>query len=186
MAEKQKETLGRVKAVLKDETAIQFLHQHFSASCFNQCWTLIDKRNRTDAEVEDMLLLANASLWHWKQRKDCKPMNLSIAYWQLGRVNCLARNTDLAKNYGEMCIKISRDGKLPPFYLGYGYEVMVHACVLEKDVKNAKRYLDLAKAELAKITVDENRKLLKADLTKLEKQLGKAGKQVELVNNSIE
>ena len=124
---------------------MQFLHSYFSAYCFNKCWTLIDKKTRTDGEVEDMVLLANASLWHWKQRNDCKPMNLSIAYCQLGRVNCLAGNTDPAKRYGKKCIKVSLAGKLPPFYLGYGYEVMENAGVMENNVENTKRYLGRAK-----------------------------------------
>lgn len=176
MNKKKKEVLEKVKQVLKEKEGVQILHRHFSADCFNKCWTLIEKKKRTASDVENMLLLANASLWHWKQRQDCKPMNLSIAYWQLGRVNCLAKDTKLAKRYGEKCIKISLAGKLPPFYLGYGYEVMANAFILDKDAKNAKKYLKLADGELAKITVEENKKLLEADLQKQKKSLEKMKK----------
>jgi len=176
MTEKRKELLEKTRSVLKEKESRQMLHQYFSADCFNKCWTLIDKKTRTGAETEDMLLLANASLWHWKQRTDCKPMNLSIAYWQLGRVNCLAGDTDLAKQFGEKVIQVSKDHKLSAFSLGYGYEVMAHASLLEGDAKAARKYLDLADAQLAKIKDKEEKDLLGADLSKLRKQLGK-GKQ---------
>jgi len=172
--EKRTELLAKTREVLKQEESRQVLHQHFSGDCFNKCWPLIDKKTRTDAEVEDMLLLANTSLWHWKQRSDCKPENLSIAYWLLGRVNCLARDTDLAKHYGQKCVKVSLDGKLSAFYLGYGYEVMANANLLARDAKNARKYLDLARAQLAKVKDKEEKALLEADLNTLQKQLGQA------------
>ena len=53
---------------------IDDFHRQMSIDCFNQCWTLIDKTNRLPEDVENMILLANVSLWHWKQRTDCKPI----------------------------------------------------------------------------------------------------------------
>ncbi|MDP6524565.1 MAG: hypothetical protein QGI24_03185 [Kiritimatiellia bacterium] len=163
--------LRKVRDVLSNEDSKQIVHQAFSAGCFNKCWTFIDKTKRTDEDVENMLLLANASLWHWKQRTDCKPTNLAIAYWQLGRVNCLSGDTDLAKLYGRKCVKISLDAKLSPFSLGYGYEVLVHAFILEDKLEGAEKYLALAESELTKVESKEDRELLQADLSKLRKRL---------------
>ncbi len=64
-------------------------HRYFSAQCFNRAWELIRRIDRTELESEQMLLLAQASLWHWTQRPDCTPRNLSIGYWQLSRVFAL-------------------------------------------------------------------------------------------------
>jgi hypothetical protein len=169
--EKRKGLIEKTRYVLKDAESRQIVHEHFSADCFNRCWTLIDKKTRTDAETEDMVLLAGASLWHWKERNDCKPKNLSVAYWQLGRVHCLAGDTDAAKQFGGKCIKVSVDGKVPAFYLGYGYEVMANASLLAGESKNARRYLDLARSQLAQVTDKESKKLLDADLSAIQKQL---------------
>ena len=43
-------------------------HRHFSASCFNLAWELIEKPDRTAEDDEQMVRLAQASLWHWTQR----------------------------------------------------------------------------------------------------------------------
>lgn len=68
---------AKVKEVLSNAESKQMVHEAFSGGCFNKCWTLIEKADRSPEDVEDMLLLAQASLWHWKQRNDCTPMNLS-------------------------------------------------------------------------------------------------------------
>ena len=169
--EEREEALAATERVLKDEKSRQALHQHFSAECLNLCRTLMDQKTRTQAEVEDMVLQANASLWHWKQRDDCKPVNLSIAYCQLGRVNCLAGDADLAKHYGERCIRVSLDGELSAFYLGYGYEVMANASLLGNDAPSAGRYLELAEAQLAKVKDEEEKERLEVDLSRLRERL---------------
>ena len=118
-----------------------------------------------------MIVLANASLWHWKQRTDCKPDNLSIAYWQLSRVYVLAEHADLARIYGEKCEKVSVDAKLSPFFLGYAYEALARAAVLSKDFAAARRHLEKAKALLAKITDDGEKEFLAADLDSIGREI---------------
>ncbi|MDP6117350.1 MAG: hypothetical protein QGG53_36260 [Planctomycetota bacterium] len=164
-----KQLKERVSAVLSDKEALQLVHVHFSANSFNDCWTYIEKEERTDEDVENMLLLANTSLWHWTQRSDCTPQNLSIAYWQLGRVNCLAGDTALAQHYGEKCIEISKENKLGPFCLGYGYEVMADASVLKGNKKDAEKYLQLATDEMEKVQDKFDRDLLQKDIERIRK-----------------
>lgn len=119
-----------------EATKTQKTHQYLSADCFNKCWTLIDKTNRSPEDVEDMILLAHASLWHWKQRQDCKPVNLSIGYWQVSRVYALADEYEMARLFGEKCLKVGRGNQLPPFYLGYAYEALARAEALHNSARS--------------------------------------------------
>jgi hypothetical protein len=89
-------------------------HRYFSAECFNRAWDLIEKKNRSAKDDATMLSLTMASLWHWTQREDCTAENLSVAYWQISRVFALLHQPDNARNYGEMCLEVSRDPSLPP------------------------------------------------------------------------
>ena len=50
---------------------IEHAHKYFSVNCFNLTWELIDKPDRTPKDNEQMVRLAQASLWHWTQRPDC-------------------------------------------------------------------------------------------------------------------
>ena len=69
-----------------------------------------------------MLLLNLASLWHWTQRPDCTPGNLSNGYWQLSRIYALLGQADAAQQYGQLCLKSSQGEGTLPFHLGYAYD----------------------------------------------------------------
>jgi hypothetical protein len=161
----------RMHALLKDADAVAHMHQRLSTQCFNACWTYIEKPERTPADVENMLLLANASLWHWQQRPDCQPKNLAIGYWQLGRVHCLAGNTALAVQYGEKCVALAQAEKLGPFSLGYGYEVLADAAARDRRRDDADRYLKLAREQAGLVKEEFDRGLLTADLDRIAKLL---------------
>lgn len=95
----------------------ELAHTRFSVECFNSTWELIDKKERTPDEDLMMLARAIASLWHWTQRPDCTPRNLSIGYWQVSRVCALIGDGTLARHYAEACLRFSRDEG--PFFLGF-------------------------------------------------------------------
>src|ERR1022692_3643135 len=82
-------------------------HRIFSAQCFNRARDLIRKPHRTDPENEQMLLLSQASLWHWTQRPDCTSRNLSIAHWQLSRIYALLDQPENALGSAGMCLRYS-------------------------------------------------------------------------------
>lgn len=84
-------------------------HQYFAAENFNRSWALIELPERTPAQDEEMLLLAQSSLWHWTQRADLAPDNLAIGHWQLARVNALSGRRDEALRHAERSLEIARD-----------------------------------------------------------------------------
>ena len=137
-------------------------HRHFSAHCFNAAWEHIDKPERTSEETEEMIQCALASLWHWSQREDCTPTNLSIGYWQAARVYALAGEPTNARKYAQLCLDITPEDD--PFCLGYAHEALARAELLSGNAAAAKEHLTKA-AELARqIESAENRKLLEDDL----------------------
>ncbi|MCM8527562.1 MAG: hypothetical protein NE327_13660 [Lentisphaeraceae bacterium] len=159
----------KVSEVLKSKEGLQIVHQNFSASCFNKTWDFISKESLSEEEKEDMIATSYASLWHWKQRTDYKDENLSIAYWQLGRVQCLAGKAQTASEFGEKCLKASE--KLGPFYIGYAYEVMLNSAIITGDKNEAVKYLKLAEEQLALVEDKDNHSYLKEDLSKLMNKL---------------
>jgi hypothetical protein len=137
-------------------------HKYFSAGCFNSAWTLIDKAERTGDENEQMLALAHASVWHWRERDDCKPRNLSIGYWQLSRVYALIRHGERAAHYGNLCLAASADE--PPFFLGYAHEALARAAALVGDVTVMSEHLAQAQGLAEMVQEAEDREVLLADL----------------------
>ncbi|MFP6621240.1 MAG: hypothetical protein VB877_17990 [Pirellulaceae bacterium] len=141
-------------------------HQFLAVSCFNRAWELIDKTVRTTAEDEQMIQLAQASLWHWTQRTDCSDKNLSIGYWQVSRVYALVGEADNARKHAHMCLEKTPPGE--PFFLGYAYEALARAEVVADSREKAREFLTQARQQLEKITGDEEKKLLGDDLETLE------------------
>jgi tetratricopeptide (TPR) repeat protein len=137
-------------------------HKFFSASCFNSAWELIEKSARTAEEDEQMIRLAQASVWHWTQRADVTNKNLSIGYWQLSRVYALAGQPDNALRYGHLCLEVSREET--PFCLGYAYEALARAAYLAKDTEQAQAYLAESRKLSQTIPNAEEKQLLENDL----------------------
>jgi len=143
---------------------LQAAHKYFSAECFNRAWDYIDKPKRTSSEDDLMLQLSLGSLWHWQQREDCTPTNLSIGYWQISRVYALLRQTERATHYGQQSLKASQDEGVEPFYRGYAYEALARAEVLAGKLDEAEEYLVQAHQIAAELSDPEEKKMLLKDL----------------------
>ncbi len=113
--------------VKKADFDVKAAHKYFSAECFNRAWDDIDKPQRTSSEGDRMLALTFASLWHWTQREDCSPTNLSVGYWQVSRVLALLGQADLARHFGQLSLKTSEQEGVLPFYRGYALEALARA-----------------------------------------------------------
>jgi len=163
--------LDAVKEVFADPQGRQLIHEVFAANCFNKCWTFFDKADRTDEDTEDMLLVAQTSLWHWKQRTDCEPVNLSVGYWQISRAYALAENAPMALQFARKCLAVSESGKLSPFFLGYAHEALARADLLAGNTAAAKGHLADAQQQLAAVANKDEIQLLGADLTDLDNAL---------------
>jgi hypothetical protein len=139
-------------------------HCYFSVECFNRAWDYIDKPSRTPEEEQAMLLLSLASLWHWTQRPDCTPGNLSVGYWQVSRVYALLGQADAARQYGHQCLKSSHGEGTLPFHLGYAYEALARAEMVAGKSSKMKEYLELARQVSGTMVDPETKKQLLDDL----------------------
>jgi tetratricopeptide (TPR) repeat protein len=139
-------------------------HKYFSADCFNKAWELIEKHDRTSEEDEHMLRLSMASAWHWTQREDRQPKNMSIAYWQIARIYALLQQAENARRYGQMCLDVSLGEDIPPFYLGYAYEALARAEMVAGDHEQTQHYLEDAHHAADRVKDAESKAMLLADL----------------------
>jgi hypothetical protein len=140
-------------------------HKHFSAWCFNRAWELIEKSDRTEAEVRLMEALSHASIFHWISRPDCTGKNLSVGYWQASRIQALIGNAQEAIRHARTCLGYSAN--LEPFYRGYAYEALARAAGLMNDPANLADYLDKAESLAEQVQDEQDRQLLADDLAQL-------------------
>ncbi|MCQ3938910.1 MAG: hypothetical protein DPW18_17970 [Chloroflexi bacterium] len=141
----------------------QTVHRYFSAACFNQTWEYINNPNRTAEDDFAMLHTAMTSLWHWTQREDVTPTNLSIGYWQVSRVYALLGQADNARCYAETCLKHSEG--IEPEYIGFAYEALARAELVAGNKTKMDEYLAKAREYAAKVQDPEDREILENDLS---------------------
>lgn len=158
----EKTSSGRQARFMQPSFDLAAAHKYFSAGCFNRAWSLIDQAERTADENELMLALAHASVWHWRERDDCQPRNLSIGYWQLSRVYSLIRHGERAAHYGELCLAASVNE--PPFFQAYAHEAIARAAALTGDVTVLSDHIAQARRLAEMVREAEDRQLLLADL----------------------
>jgi hypothetical protein len=141
---------------------LQAAHKYFSAHCFNSAWDLIEKSKRTMEEDITMLQRSLASLWHWTQRQDAKPQNLSVGYWQVARVYTLLGQVENALAYGAMSLKLAEG--LEPFYSGFAYEALARAQMVAGNRDKMNEYLEKARALANQVEDEEDKQTLIGDL----------------------
>ncbi len=143
---------------------LQTAHKHFSASCFNAAWDLIDKPERSVEDEERMLQLAVASAWHGSQREDCTDQSRSIAYWQISRIHAICERGAEAVRYGTLCLAVSQGKDVAPFALAYAYEALARGESVSGNPLETKAWLAKAHEVVARISDDETQKMLRDDL----------------------
>ncbi len=142
---------------------LELAHQYFSAEYFNQTWEYMEQADeRSSEENMSMLHTAIASLWHWTQRADLQPENLSVSYWQVSRVYCLIKQPNNARTYGLQALKYAEN--LEPFFKGYAYETLARAEMMSGNRVIMLVYLEKAKAMAEQVEEEEDQQLLLKDL----------------------
>ena len=147
----------------KPQFDVQDAHQYFSTCCFSKTGENINKtEDRSDEDNMEMLHTAIASIWHWSQREDVTPENLSMGYWQVSRVYCLIGQPNNARRYGLLSLKYAKE--LSPFHRGYSYETLARAEMLNGNRVIMLTHLDKAREMLEQVKDEEQRKMLLKDL----------------------
>jgi hypothetical protein len=146
-------------------------HRYFAVECFNRAWGMMDKEERSPEEDEEMLRLSLASTWHWTQREDCTPTNLSVGYWQTSRIYTLLGQVDNARRYGSLCLKTSQEAGVEPFALGYAYEALARVEMVAGNWTPMEAYLEEARRVCERMTDEEDRQQLLKDLETIKIEL---------------
>ena len=118
--------------------------EKFAKSIYNQIWNLLDKKDRTPSENEDLVLSAYASLYHWKQIGT--EVNLQRGYWMVSKVYQCLGIVDQAVNWAEKSQDITErySDDMEDFDLAYAQEGLARAYAQSGDFKRAKRHYDQA------------------------------------------
>ena len=129
----------------------------------NATWELLDGRELTPDEVDDLLGRAYAAAYHWRRAAGRGPANAARASWLISHVHAVLGHGELALHHADRCAAVVAEAGLDDFDLAYAHEARARAlaCLGRRDEAAA----ELAAAWAVPIADDEDAKILRGDLT---------------------
>jgi tetratricopeptide (TPR) repeat protein len=137
-------------------------HRRLGIDLYNRTWTLMDSPG------DEMLHCAHASAYHWMQSGGTTA-NRARSEWLCSRVYALLGRSEPALHHARRCIELveSAPHEMEDWDLAAAHEALARAHLAAGEVDEARRYLELALEETAKIAEEDDRKHIEADLESL-------------------
>jgi hypothetical protein len=138
------------------------LHRKIGSDLFNYTWSLLDRKDRSEEEIDEMLHAAHASRYHWGHAGTS--LNRSIGEWQVSRVYAILGRAEPAFYHARRALEIARRNRLSRFYLAYAYEALARAAAVAGQRPARNRYLREARKIGAGVRNQDDRRMLLEDL----------------------
>jgi hypothetical protein len=139
--------------------------RRLAATLFNHTWDLLEKPERTATDNDEMIHSAHASRYHWGVVGT--PTNLARGEWQCSRVYAVLGRSEPALHHAQRCLTLAIENDLSAFDVGAAHEAMARAYRVGGRPDKVAEHLELADAQMAKVTEAEDRKILGDDLDAL-------------------
>ena len=136
----------------------------FAKRTNGRVWELLDKPTRTQAEDEEMLHAAHASLYHWLHAGTA--VHHQRGLWMIARVHVVLNNPAEALRYANRCLELTEQHRdlMVDFDIAFAYESIARASALAGKRQQARRYHQLAEQAGRTIVDQEDRDIFIADL----------------------
>lgn len=140
-------------------------HRRLAVDLFNRTWELLDKNERTPAEVDEMIHAAHASCYHWSQAGTA--VNLARGEWQISRVYSVLGRGEPARYHALRSLGICQENNIRDFDLAFAYEALARAAVVLEDNEGVEEYLALAKEAGDQIAEQDDKDYFFTELEKV-------------------
>jgi DNA-binding transcriptional MerR regulator len=130
---------------------------------FNKTWTLMEKTDRTREDDDELLHCAHASAYHWLRVGT--QANRARSEWQCSRVHAILGHVEPALRHARRCLELvdAWPDEMEEFDRPAAYEALARAHSVAGDLAEARRYVELGRAETAKIADEDDRAVMDAD-----------------------
>ena len=147
------------------------VHRRLGIDLFNYTWTLIEKAERTPADVDEMLHATHASRYHWSKAAGATTANLARGEWQCARVYSVLGRGEPALWHAQRCLDLveaaEAEGVAEDWDRAGAYEALARAHATAGDRPNAERWRDRAKEAIAKVKNPLDREPIAQDIDTL-------------------
>jgi len=137
-------------------------HRACAVSLFNYTWTLLDKRDRTPEDRDEMVRAAYASRWHWGVVGE--PINFARGEWQVSRCCAEAGMSEAALHHAALYLAACEQDDYGAFDLAFAHEGMARALRSAGRSDDAAAHIERAREIGQAIEKDEDRAWLEENL----------------------
>jgi hypothetical protein len=148
------------------ETGIEIDHRRLGVELYNHTWALLERKNRTREDDDDLLNATHASAYHWS-RVGAGPEHAARSQWQISRVNAVLERGDAAVYHAERCLEHCTENGIGDWDLASAYEALARAHRVAGNEGESRRNLELGREALAQIADEEDREHIAKDLEEL-------------------
>jgi hypothetical protein len=146
-------------------------HKNTAIELFNLTWELMDKQNRSQADIDRMINAAHASRYHWEIVGQA--VNLARGEWLISRVYALLNRSEPCLYHASRCLEITLENDLIDFDLAFAYEAMARATHISGNEVQSAKYLTLAENAGAQIQDANDQKYFFSELQTIHPGTGK-------------
>lgn len=155
------------EAIVTDEDLSAESHRRLGKDLYNRTWALLEKADRTPAEVDELLHASHASAWHWSKGGGTLA-NAARGEWQIARVYSTLGWGDPALRHARRSLELAEAavtaGVADDWDMAAALEGLARALAVAGDRNAAEATRARARAALGAIADPDDRQLIEQDL----------------------
>ena len=140
-------------------------HRAVGVELYNKTWELLE----AGADADEIVDTAHASALHWRLAAGATTANRARSHWLCSHVYAAVGRPEPALHHAERCLSVvlSEPGEMEEFDLPVAYEALARANAVAGNADEARRFIDLGRAETAKIADTEDREQLESQFAEI-------------------
>jgi hypothetical protein len=142
-------------------------HRQLGVDLYNYTWTVLEQKDRTRDDDDELLNATHASAYHWSHAPEAGPQNAARSQWQISRVNAVLGRGAAALYHAERCLEHCTENGIGDWDLAAAYEAVARAHRVMGNDAEFRRNLELGREALAQIANEEDREHIEEDLDSL-------------------
>lgn len=139
-------------------------HRSSGVAANNATWELLDGREHTLDEVDDLLERAYAAAYHWRRATGSGPINRARGSWLISRAHATVGHGDVALHHADRCAAHTAEAGADAADFDHVYAAEARARALAALGRTDEAAAALAAARAITIDDDQDRAIVEADL----------------------
>jgi hypothetical protein len=140
-------------------------HRALGVELYNKTWELLE----AGADGDEAVDTAHASAFHWRHAAGATAANQARSHWLCSHVHAVLGRPEPALHHAERCLSVvlTEADEMEEFDLPSAYEALARAHAGAGNAEEARRFLELGRAETAKVADAEDREQLESQFAEI-------------------